>query len=587
MRSPRRHGSDAPSHRRWGLSLVLGFVALVALATPALGAGPPFPDPVTGQAVYDSAGVLDQSVQAALESSIDRIERRSGAEVVVYLQVKPGISEEQNLDDAKALMDQWGIGRQGFDDGLVIMLGLDETRVHGRISLFGGSGFLAAYIDEDGLASIINEEMVPAARAGDLGSALLNALDAIDARVTVEGRDRLGTMRVLNAVLGLLVAPLTLLGLIAAAFLAWRHEGDDPEYIDSPSILMAGPPADMTPPLATVVRQGRATQHSIDTTLMELASRGRIAFANLDQVPKARSDAEPDPLLDPAILVMADQADARPLATPEEMADRTIRQLAGGTDRLSRSSLWSLNGSLAPVRNLLDREALRLGWFAHLPGPAITRWTAIGIGELVLGIVVGLVGYSLPMSGATLLGVALALGGVTTAGFGQVMSKRTPNGAIVDGMLKAYRRTLQKTLEQARSMTEVVADETIHRLADTPDKAVVWGFALGLHREVSEVIERNLADEREGRTSAPAYYPYWLGSSTSSDMRAFAAAPAEGASVVHGSGSGFSGSSLPDIGGMFSALGSIGSSPPSSSSGSGGGFGGGGSSGGGGASGSF
>jgi hypothetical protein len=50
-------------------------------------------------------------------------------------------------------------------------------------------------------------------------------------------------------------------------------------------------------------------------------------------------------------------------------------------------------------------------------------------------------------------------------------------------------------------------------------------------------------------------------------------------------GSIFSGSGMPDIGGMFSAVGSIGSSPPSSSSG--GGFGGGGSSGGGGGGGSF
>jgi hypothetical protein len=48
----------------------------------------------------------------------------------------------------------------------------------------------------------------------------------------------------------------------------------------------------------------------------------------------------------------------------------------------------------------------------------------------------------------------------------------------------------------------------------------------------------------------------------------------------------FSGGGTPDVGGMFSSLGSIGSSPPSSSSG-GGSFGGGSSSGGGGGSSSF
>jgi hypothetical protein len=58
--------------------------------------------------------------------------------------------------------------------------------------------------------------------------------------------------------------------------------------------------------------------------------------------------------------------------------------------------------------------------------------------------------------------------------------------------------------------------------------------------------------------------------------------------VSYGSGSVFSGSAMPDIGGMFDALGSVGSTPPSSSSSSGGGgFGGGGGGGGGGGSGSF
>ena len=564
--------------------------ALVALslagAAAVRAAGPPFPEPVTGQSVYDTAGGIDASVEAALEQRIDAIEARSGAEIVVYLQLKPGISEDENLDDARALMDQWGIGRNGFDDGLVMMLGLDETREHGRVSLFGGSGFLAAYVDEDGLKRIIDQDIAPQARSGDIGGALLAGLDAIDRTVTPGGRDRLNVMRQANAVLGLVVAPVALLVVIGIAYRSWRREGDDPEYLDSPSVLMAGPPAGMTPPLATVVRQGRATQHSLDTTLVELASRGYIGFQNLDQVKEARSDSDPDPLLDPAILVQPAPADPRPLADPQAAALETVRRLGGSDGRLSRSSLWSLNDDLAPVKQQLDGDALRLGWFAHLPGPAITRWTAIGIVEAIAGALVGFAGMSIPLSGATILGAALVLGGLVTIGFGQAMSKRTPNGAMVDAMLKAYRRTLEKTLDQARSMATVVEEPTVRMLADTPDKAVVWGFALGLHKQIADVLERGLEDVREGRSSGPAYYPYWMSSGSPSSGSAFAGGAGGGASVLYGDGSGFSGSGIPDLGGMFSALGSIGSTPPSSSSG-GGGFGGGGSSGGGGASGSF
>ena len=156
------------------------------------------------------------------------------------------------------------------------------------------------------------------------------------------------------------------------------------------------------------------------------------------------------------------------------------------------------------------------------------------------------------------------------------MSQRTPNGAYVDAMLKAYRRTLQKTLEQARSMEQVVADPTVRLFADTPDKAVVWGFALGLHDAVSRVLRRNLEDQAATPSSTSnAYFPLWLGTSPSS----FSGVGGDAGGSI------FSGSGMPDVGGMFSAIGSIGSSPSSSSSG--GGFGGGGSSGGGGGSGSF
>ena len=577
-----------PRRLRRQLPIVASLLFLVAIAAPVFGAGPPFPDPVSNQSVYDPAGAIRSDTAAVLERQIDAIRQRSGAEIVIYLQVKPDISEEQNLADARALMDQWGVGRKGFDDGLVILLGLDETRLHGRISLYAGSGFTSSYIDENGLKAIIDDQMVPLARAGDIDGALLSAMDVINARVTPEQRDRLARLRQLNAVLGLVAAPVAFLLLLGLAFRSWRRSGDDPPYLDSPSILMAGPPAGMTPALATVVTSGRATQHSLDTTLVELASRGRIGFWNLDRVHGSHSDDPPDPQQDPAILLGTEPAGREALAPPQQLAEQIIRGLAGDADRLSRASLWPLNDALSPVRDLLEREALRLGWFTHLPGPAITRWTSIGSVELLLGAVLGLIGLSIPMSGLTTLGVAAAFAGIGTIGFGRALSQRTPNGAMVDAMLKAYRRTLAKTLEQARSMTEVVADRTVRILADTPDKAVVWGFALGLHDEISAVLERSLVDQREsGAASAGAYYPYWLGSSSAGSPASLADGGA-GASVFDGSGSVFSGSGVPDLGGMFSALGSLGSNPSSSSSDSGGGgFGGGGGGGGGGASGSF
>ena len=574
---------------RWVRALP-GATAILALsAAVAAAAGPPFPDPVDDQSVYDTADVLSAETEADLEATIDAREAETGAELVVYTQVDPGISEDENLGKAKALIDQWGVGRSGFDDSMVLMVGLEENRINGKVSMYGGSGFLGAYANEDALKDIIETEFVPVARSGDLEGAIVNTIEAVAERVTPEARDRLEMLRVLNAGLGLIGAPLALLGALGFAWNRWRREGDDPELTDSPSILMAGPPADMTPPLATVIRRGTGSDHTVNTLLTELASTGRISFHNLDQVRSARSDDPADPLTDPAIEVHADIGDDDDLKAPQREAWDKLKTLAGGSGRLTRDRLWRVNSVLGPMKRVFEYEAVKLGWLARMPGPSINRMTGVAIGLALLGAGAIWLGISVPMSGAVLLGGALVLGGAGTFLFARAMSQRTPNGAYVDAMLTAYRRTLQKTMEQARSMSEVVAQPEVATLADTPDKAVVWGLALGLQDEVATVLARGLEEQRAATGSpAGAYYPMWLGSTPGSAWSGASAGDLAGG-VSYGSGSVFSGSAMPDIGGMFSALGSVGSSPPSSSSssGGGGGFSGGGSSGGGGASGSF
>jgi uncharacterized membrane protein YgcG len=572
---------------RWARALPSAPALLALTAAVATAAGPPFPDPVNDQAVYDTADILSAQTEAELESIIDGVETSVGAELVVYTQVDPGITEDENLANARALIDQWGIGRSGFDDGLVLMVGMQENLINGRVSLYGGSGFIGAYASEDTLKSIIDGEFVPSAIAGDFDTAALDTIAAVAERATPENRDRLEMLRIANSALGLVGAPLALLLSLGYAWNRWRREGDDPELTDSPSILMAGPPADMTPPLATVVRRGTGSQHTVNTLLTELASTGRISFHNLDQVSSARSDKAADPLTDPAIEVHAEVGDDDDLNAPQREAWDKLKKLAGGSGRLSRERLWRVNSELGLMKRVFEHEAVRLGWLERMPGPSIVRMSGIGIGLAVLGAGAIGIGIVVPMSGAVMLGAALILGGIGTFLFGRAMSQRTSNGAYVDAMLTAYRRTLRKTMEQARSMTEVVQEPQIAMLADTPDKAVVWGLALGLHDEVASVLARGLEEQRKATgTPAGAYYPVWMGSTPGSAWSASATGAAGG--VSYGSGSVFSGSAVPDIGGMFNALGSVGSTPPSSSSSSGGGgFSGGGGGGGGGASGSF
>jgi len=572
---------------RWARVLPSALALLALTPLLAAAAGPPFPEPVEDQAVYDTAGMLSPAAIAQIEALIDDMEAETGVEMVVYTQDVSDISEDQNFENARALVDQWTIGRAGFDDGVVLMIGLDPDPGESRVSLFGGSGFINSYANEEQLQSIVDDTFVPLAVNGRREEAIIETVQAVADTTSPEVRAELERSRQINAALGLIGAPLALLGTLGWAWWKWRREGDDPDLVDSPSILMAGPPAEMTPALATVIRNGRADQHTINTTLVELAGSGRISFENLDRVSEVKSDDDPDPLTDPAIVVHRD-GERAPLGGPQNEAWDTVRRLGGSDNRLSRSSLWRLNDALRPVKKALEQQAVKIGWLERMPGPSIGRMVGIGVGIALIGGGILFAGIVIPMSGLVLVGGALILGGIGTIGFGTAMSQRTDAGAYVDAMLIAYRRTLRKTMEQARDIGEVVEDPEIAKLADTPDKAVVWGIALGLRDEVSALLARGLAEHRTSTGStAGAYYPIWLGSS-SSDGWSAASVGAGGVSL--GSGSAFSDSAIPDIGGMFSALGSVGSSPPSSSSSSssgGGGFSGGGGGGGGGGSGSF
>lgn len=546
----------------------LGALLLLAVAAAATLAGPPYPAPVDGTAVYDPAGALPPELETRVESRIDEIEARSAAEIAVYVELDPGLDTEQAESNAAALMDQWGVGRGGFDDGLVIYVGLDETLKHGQLILYGGSGFDAVYANEDLRQQIFDEVMVPKLRSGDVGGAIEAGLAQIDPLITTDGRERLDRARQLNAILGLVVAPLALLGTLGAAWLAWYRGGRDPRFLDSESILMAGPPAEMTPPLATVVQHGRAGQEAVTTALVELATRGKLRFSEL----AAEGDAARD---GPSIQLLDGADDEAGVGEPGQMLMAELRSLAGSDREIDAEGLAKLHERIGPYRTALEQRAVQLGWFREMPGRAIGRWSIVAVVELVVAAVIGFFAVILPASGLLFVAGGLGIGALATFAFAHSMPQRTPNGARIDGMLKAYRRTLKLTMEQARSMEQVVAEPTVHSLADTPDKAVMWGIALGLHEQVSKVLERSMQDRAEQVTTGAAYYPLWLGSS---------AGPADGSG---GGGGIFSGSAVPDVGGMFSALGSIGTAPSSSGSGGGGGFSGGSSSGGSGAGGGF
>jgi uncharacterized membrane protein YgcG len=594
-----------PAARLARAALATGLVVLAAAsAVAAADPGPPFPDPEFNRAVYDTAGVFNQATIASVETTIDEIEARTGAEVVVYTQVWPRkLSESETLDNALALMNQWGVGRLGFDDGLVILFDLDPSLVHGQVQLYAGAGFKSTFLSDAERQAIFEDEMVPRLVNGDLDGALLTAIAKIDAAATTEHSRELETARQLNAVIGLVGGSAALLGLLGWTIFHWLRFGRDPEYTDSESVLVPAPPTGMTPAAATMVLDGAVSRRTLTTALLDLASRGRVAFREehgplgigrkltIDLGSLAMDAATADLTGDEAARTpAADEAqrleiarsrlrlaERRPLGPAEDYIETRLGSIATA-ETIEPDDLPKLAEDVPIFERRVEDAAVRNKWFAERPSTVLGRWRLRGVLEAVAGGIAIWAGFTIPMSGLTLLGGAAVVAGVVTLVVAGAMPARTMAGAMQKAWLLAYRRTLSKTMEQARSMDQVVRDAGLDWL-ETPDQAVVWATALGLSGQVEDVLARTMDDSRERGTTI-GYLPLWYRGGDGTSL-------ASGA--IGGGGGIFSSSGIPSIGGMMAVMGTIGNAPSSSGSGGGGGggFGGGGGGGGGGAGGGF
>ncbi len=282
-------------------------------------AGPPFPDPIPTVAVYDYAKVIGPDLIRLLEGNIDAIEERTGAEIVIYTQVKPSAdSPAATESDAIDLIDQWGIGREGFDDGMAIFFNLTDDKCHGQVQLYAAPGYRAAYLTNAERQTIFEEKMLPHLRECDFGAALITAMDDIDAAATAEHARNLQLARQIDAMAGLVVAPLLLVGLVGWAGWSWLRYGRDPEYLDDDSILMPAPPPGMTPASAAVIIDGRSKRHALTTALVDLAARGEDrASAPPRTTPSGSASTSPCPTSAmPGWRATGDRRWAPPSATP-------------------------------------------------------------------------------------------------------------------------------------------------------------------------------------------------------------------------------------------------------------------------------
>ncbi len=160
-------------------AFILAFVAASALAVAASGSSLP---PKPADYVADGAGILDTAQRSALAQKLAQFERDTSNQFLVatFGEVPDGMVME---DFTQRTAEAWGAGRKQQDNGLVLFVFPNSRKL--RIEV--GYGLEGAV--PDALANrIINDDIVPSFRAGDMAAGIERGAAALMAAAKGEYR---------------------------------------------------------------------------------------------------------------------------------------------------------------------------------------------------------------------------------------------------------------------------------------------------------------------------------------------------------------------------------------------------------------
>lgn len=151
----------------------VGVIAVLAALMPAYAAaqsGPDFPE-LTGR-VVDNASMLPARVESRLNKMLAAHEQATTEQVVVV--TMPNLQGRPIEEFGYQLGRHWGIGQAGEDNGALLIVAEEERRI--RIEVGYG---LEGRLTDAASATIINQVITPAFRAGDIPSGIVNGAEAM------------------------------------------------------------------------------------------------------------------------------------------------------------------------------------------------------------------------------------------------------------------------------------------------------------------------------------------------------------------------------------------------------------------------
>ena len=148
--------------RRFAALCLLWLASAVALAQQLA------PIPSLDSPVVDATGTLDAATVQQLQQQAVALQQRKGSQLQVL--IVASTQPEDIAQYAQRVYDQWKIGRQGVDDGVLLVVAKDDRRV--RIQ--PGYGLEGAIPDATA-SRVIQEYLVPKFRTGDFAGGITDA----------------------------------------------------------------------------------------------------------------------------------------------------------------------------------------------------------------------------------------------------------------------------------------------------------------------------------------------------------------------------------------------------------------------------
>lgn len=482
--------------------VVAALVAVLAfpmgLATIALSQSvDAFPNLEVGRRVYDETTTSLTPEQIA---DLDRqlgILMADGADVIVYVRALD-VDPDETLDQVEALQQAW-VATTGADQDRAVAILINrnpDDPNDARAGIYVGSAYDDGNVPRDEQRDIVDDELIPPLRHGDVYGSVTAGLTRLDGSIR-NGPPQSGFERWAESAAG---GWLPWAGLaaavagLAAALALFRRRATTALPEREPTTSR---PGDLTPALAGALATGGPQASAVPATLLDLAARGALAIE-----PESDGGVFSTPKVQVRLM------DRRPVNDDVEAALWAQLERRAEDGVVSSKDLAKLTVDGKPVREVVRAQMRAEGWLAEGVGAERAGLVVIAVvaaALAVFGVVVAAAaGAWLPLVAvAPLTVVALAALGFLFAFSG--LSRRGQEAALP---WTAYREGLEHAANDeaiALDLDAVLPDTVAFNLGSAMNDRLKRANESGQALRAFAAITR----QREGGVHA-GYFPYWV-----------------------------------------------------------------------------